>query len=60
MITIGEFEAYKAQVNEKFSNLSSRMTQIITAHEKTLKELQILKKFHHGHGGDCAETEKEK
>jgi hypothetical protein len=44
LAAVEKFEAYKVQVNHHFSNLSSRMTQIITAHEKTLKELAEVKK----------------
>jgi hypothetical protein len=44
LAAVEELEAYKVQVNHHFSNLSSRMTQIITVHEKTLKELAEIKK----------------
>ena len=43
MITAEEFNEFKKLTSEAFNNLTGRMTQIINAHDKTLKELSEVK-----------------
>lgn len=64
MVTWEEFNLFKDRTNEAFNNITARMTTLINAHDKAIKdldlarkEISVLKKFHHGHGDDDVEIE---